>query len=219
MLDAAFLEYHPGGELEEGKNLLLVHMARRTLRNFLDQEKETLKKAAKDNQLLTLLGLETTLEAELRGVNIGNDYQGPVKIYGKADRIDRLGNLLRIIDYKTGRVEKANLKFKQWEELLTDVNKSQSLQLLTYAWLYSQNHLEEQNLEAGIFSLRTPGQGLLTVECPGNTKVMEDDNLKQFEDLLCNLVEEIMDISKPFEQTGNTDNCKYCPFVGVCHRW
>ena len=38
-------------------------------------------------------------------------------LFGNVDRVDRVGDSVRIIDYKSGKVEQKDLSFKSFEEL------------------------------------------------------------------------------------------------------
>ena len=40
----------------------------------------------------------------------------------------------------------------------------------------------------------------------------------EFKMRLKDLLEELFDPNQPFDQTTNTDNCKYCPYAQICYR-
>ena len=45
-----------------------------------------------------------------------------------------------------------------------------------------------------------------------------DQLQEDFKINLRNVLEEIFDKSKPFVQTNDEDNCKYCSYSSICHR-
>jgi ATP-dependent helicase/DNAse subunit B len=141
-----------------------------------------------------------------------------VKIKGKADRIDSVAKLIKVIDYKTGSVQTSELKIKDWDTLITDPNYGKAFQLLMYAYLF----LKDQNarvftVETGNISLKEPSKGYLRVQLPGDLQV-NADTLMIFEKKLVELLEMIYDPSLEFTQTNEVEQCTYCPFKGICSR-
>jgi ATP-dependent helicase/DNAse subunit B len=141
-----------------------------------------------------------------------------IKIKGKVDRIDTVGSVTRIIDYKTGLADSKELKLEDWDDIRSDAGLAKSFQLLTYAWLYQKtNPIINENIVSGIITFRELSAGLKTV------KVNDSERLNQlvlsdFEKQLNLLLTEIMDTEVPFSQTPETDNCEYCAFKGICNR-
>jgi hypothetical protein len=101
--------------------------------------------------------------------------------------------------------------------VFTDPEFSQAFQLMMYAWLYHQEHPEEQSLAAGIISLRTPGDGPAMFKPPGADHI-DTDVLESFEEELIRLIKEIFDPNTPFTQTDQEQRCKYCTFREICNR-
>ncbi len=212
-----FSEEYKGGNIRTGKNLLLYHLCHRYLENMLLKEKEFLQEAASENRHLTLGSLEEPLRAslEVTGHSGGSE---KVIIAGKADRIDRIGEVLRIIDYKTAKIYDQDLSLKEWQEAVSDSQKTKCFQLLSYAWLYWQNHRETPKIEPGIISVRNPREGSWVMKHPGGKGALNGDHLIEFEKELREMIREIMDPSTPFTQTDNEDNCSYCLYKRVCNR-
>ncbi len=216
-LQRRFSEEYKGGNIRTGKNLLLYHLCLRYLENMLLAEKESLREAAGENRHISLLALEESLRA---GLDVpqddGNTKQ--VTIAGKADRIDRSGQLLRIIDYKTARIYSKDLSLADWQDVISNSDKIKSFQLLCYAWLYWQNHRETPLIEPGIISMRNPREGSQVMKHPGGKGALNGNHLTEFEEVLKMMITEIMDPSKPFTQTDKEENCTYCLFKRVCNR-
>jgi ATP-dependent helicase/nuclease subunit B len=214
VLQQVFANAFEGGDISSGKNLLLTRVARRFTENFLETEKKFLENEA---QPVTILQLESPLAAVVE-VDAG-DQTLQVGIRGMADRIDRVGQTIRVIDYKTGRVKQDELNVNDPETIIRDPKMSKTFQLICYSWLLRQAPGMTGDIESGIFSMRNLGAGLLTVK-PGKNSGLEKDELADhFDALLRDLLTEIMDATLPFSQTEDSDHCKYCPFRQLCHRF
>ncbi len=119
-----------GGDIEHGKNLLAFNVLVRYVENFIDKEIKEVEK-----HKIMILGLEQKLRMTL-------DIPGipfPVALKGKLDRIDSKDGSLRIIDYKTGKVEAKNVEIVDWSAIIEDYAHSKAFQLLCYASLYRAN--------------------------------------------------------------------------------
>ena len=141
-----------------------------------------------------------------------------IKIYGKADRIDAVGSVLRIIDYKTGVVDNKELKVEEWGDLQSKDTLAKCFQLLTYAWLYQKMNPEiSDNMVSGIITFRELSAGLKTVKIEGN-EFLTMPVLAIFEEQLKIILSDIFNPEKEFKQTDEIENCKYCAFKGICNR-
>ena len=102
-----------------------------------------------EHQSIKIIALEETMRISLNidGIN------PPIALKGKLDRIDEVDGTTRIIDYKTGKVERKNVEIISWENLIDDYKYSKAFQLLCYAYMYAQTN-PNQPIEAGIISLK-----------------------------------------------------------------
>jgi ATP-dependent helicase/nuclease subunit B len=208
----AFEKEYSKAEISYGKNLLTVKVALKFLNNFLDTEIKLLNTSEKEGKPIIIKSLEQSLESTL---TIGGQQ---VRLHGKADRIDGLGATTRIIDYKTGIAENKELKFEEWETIITDSKLAKSFQLLMYAWMYQQmNPQIKDNMLSGIITFRELSSGLKTVKI-NNNELLDVDILKKFEEQLQQLLIGIFDTEVPFKQTDTIENCEYCAFKGICNR-
>ncbi len=217
-LQQSFARLYSGGRIDSGKNLLLYHLTKRYLENMLKAERRQLELDAVDGNVVTLLALEEPLRAPLR-VDDGTETGRVVNLRGLADRIDRSGSIVRVIDYKTGKIKQGELSFNDWDILFDDSDKAKNFQLLCYAWMYNALNPAYGKIEPGIISLRTPGKWLQTIKDPDKSGVFETEKLKTFEAGLRGVVQEILQRKIPFRQTENVDNCQYCPFKALCNRY
>ena len=179
------------GDLSTGKNRLIFEVANRFVTNFLSQEKELLKD--KKNQL-KIIATEENLSAEI--VVEGIDF--PIKIHGNVDRVDELNGEVRIIDYKSGMVQAAELKVLDFEKL-REKQQHKAIQVLIYAYLYSKEKKFDfsKNLRAGIFSFKNLNSGFLAINFSSNYRKPEttitEEKLDEFMEELKVYIKEIYD--------------------------
>jgi CRISPR/Cas system-associated exonuclease Cas4 (RecB family) len=211
----SFEENYTGGDITSGKNLLLYKVALRFVRNFLDREKEHLNELQKSGKNITYIKAEDEMHCTLP-VEIGGE-EIQIKFRGFADRIDSIDGTIRVIDYKTGKVEDKELKFNNWPEVIEKSNQGKSFQLLMYAMLYRQNYGDTAVIP-GIISLRHLSKGLFGLSYPGGKDIVSSEAVDAFENELKSLIQEIFNPAIPFTRTPDEDNCKNCDFRVVCNR-
>ena len=180
------------GDISTGKNRLIFEVANRFVVNFLSQEKDLLKD--KNNQL-KILATEENLSAEI--IIDGIDF--PIKIHGQVDRVDELNGEIRIIDYKSGMVQAAELKVLDFERL-REKEQYKAIQVLIYAYLYSKEkkHDFSKNLKAGIYSFKNLNSGFLAINFSSNYRnpdtIITKEKLDEF---LVEIKEYITEIYNP----------------------
>ena len=78
------------------------------------------------------------------------------------DRIEERNGEIRIVDYKTGKVDGNSLKITDFTDLTLDIKNEKIIQLLCYALMF-ENHELKQNKEvsAGIISFKNMKGGFL----------------------------------------------------------
>ncbi|HYC86526.1 MAG TPA: PD-(D/E)XK nuclease family protein, partial [Chryseosolibacter sp.] len=143
---------------------------------------------------------------------------------GKIDRVDRKGNILRIIDYKTG---KDKLNFDTVASLFArDENRNKAaFQTVLYALLYKRNFMAGgqyagDKLVPGLinrlnlfddeftFGLKLAGEPIADIE----------PVLAEFETRLTEIFNELFNPEVPFDQTTDFNNCANCPYGQLCYR-
>ncbi len=135
------------------------------------------------------------------------------------DRIDIVGDRLRIVDYKTG-TEAVN--FIYMDSMFTPGSESDKLsifQVILYCLLYAQEKNYDKAIQPYIYTLKSvTGQGLQPIKY--NRKVLDDYKTisENFKKSLNALLVEIFDSDKPFIQTQSEKNCKFCNFKQFCGR-
>lgn len=200
-----FIQQYNPNEIQQGKNLLIFNVAKTYVRNFLEQELSFLEEL---KQPITILGLEEKLNYQTKIAVNGEDI--PINFAGIIDRIDRVNNQIRIIDYKTGLVEPKDLKFNHFKEIEENA-LTKVAQVLFYALLLQQNHQEYTNtpLLAGIFSFRKISEGLICLNQDKN-KTVTAEMINQFEELLKKIAIEIIDQKIDFKHQSAAEYCNFC---------
>lgn len=182
------------GEITKGKNLLAFEVAKRYVYNFLKTEKSALQ----NNETITILALESEQEIEIET----SDFSFPIKIKGNIDRIELKNNVLRITDYKSGKVENRNLKLSAWEGLTLDLKNDKIIQLLCYA-LMCEKMYDSYSMEVGIVSFKNMRAGFMpcSIETSAEkTTIITKEHLNLFKIELMQLISEIMNREIPFTE-------------------
>ena len=193
---AKFSKHFMNGNITTGKNRLIFEVANRFVSNFLSKEKELLQD--EQNQL-KIIATEQNLaiEIEIEGFDF------PVKIHGNVDRIDELNGVLRIIDYKTGKVVKGNLKANDFEKLREE-KFHKAIQVLMYAFLFTKSTSFDfsKPLEAGIYSFKNLKEGFLQVDFAEKYKspetLISEEKLDDFLAILKVYIKEMFNPEVPF---------------------
>jgi len=220
-LDHAFKKKFKGSDVAYGKNLLLVRVASILIRKFLVKEKELVVNLRKEGTAPIVSYLEKPLAGRIE-IGFGDKILD-VKLKGFVDRIDKIGEEWRIIDYKSGSVSPSALKFEDWNELKEDSDLAKILQLYTYAYLFRHGRSEKViNIRAGIISLKKLNEGFMQVpslsSSEKNESLIGEEDLAAFEKILKEILAEVYDLSIPFMQTKDVKRCENCDFVNLCDR-
>jgi ATP-dependent helicase/DNAse subunit B len=195
-VEKQFREVYKEGEIKKGKNLLAFEVAKRNVFNFLNEEKKAIEKEEPD--VVKVLALETSLERILEDDRLPY----PVKIAGNVDRIEQRNGKIRIIDYKTGKVELRSVQLKDWSGLTLDIKNDKIIQLLCYAFMYEQQ-TNGMAMEAGIVSFKNMRAGFLPFgikEDKNVDSVINAEVLEAFKTEVVALINEMLNPEIPFEE-------------------
>ena len=157
------------GDIKKGRNLLAFEVAKRNIFNFLQLE----KKAVKAGEAIKIIALEEKLEVFIENGLLPYT----IKIAGNVDRIEIRNNTIRIIDYKTGKVEPNSLKINDFEGVTNDIKNEKIIQLLCYALMFKEKQeFKEFPVEAGIISFKNMKAGFMPF-CMGKGKGTTSQNI------------------------------------------
>lgn len=182
------------GEIKKGRNLLAFEVAKRNVFNFLKVELESIK----NGDAIKILELEKTFERIVQHPSL----PFPVLIKGNVDRIEERNGIIRIIDYKTGKVEKSSVTLKSWKGLTDDIKNDKIIQVLAYAYMYEGN-ANGKPIEAGIISFKNLKSGFLPFnikEEKESISIINQEIQSNYLEQIVLLLNEILDVTIPFEE-------------------
>jgi hypothetical protein len=169
-------------------------VAKRNVFNFLNVELENIKKG----DIFKIIALEQRFERILEHPSL----PFPIKIGGSVDRIEERNGIIRIIDYKTGKVEKVNVTLKSWKGLTEDIKNDKIIQVLAYAHMF-EKEINDKPIEAGIISFKNLKSGFLPFNFKEDKEVfttIDNEILSNYLEQLVLLLTEILDVTVPFEE-------------------
>ena len=192
-ITAQFTKSFKGGDFSKGKNLLIFEVAKKYVSNFIDFEIKEVKAGHKI--IIKALEADLGISVEVPGLDF------PVRVGGKVDRIDHYNGQMRIIDYKTGKVEQKDLVVSHWEKIRQEYSLSKAFQVLTYALIYNDKAPITQAF-GGIISFKNLGAGFLkfTEKTDKKDVTITQETLVMFKEQLVALIQEICDMSIDFQE-------------------
>lgn len=182
------------GEIKKGRNLLAFEVAKRNVFNFLKVELESIK----NGDAIKILGLEESFERAI----VHPSLPFPVLIKGNVDRIEERNGIIRIIDYKTGKVDRSGVTLKAWKGLTDDIKNDKIIQVLAYAYLYEEN-AGGKPIEAGIISFKNLKSGFLPFnirEAKDSVVIINNEIQSNYLEQVVILLNEILDEKIPFKE-------------------
>ena len=194
-----FKKVYKEGEIKKGRNLLAFEVAKRNVLNFLKLEIKDIE----DGDEIQIIALEADLSRTLEHETLPFS----VKIAGKVDRIEwrsKKGesSKIRIVDYKTGKVEQKNVTLKDWNGLTEDIKNEKIIQVLAYAFMYEEQ-AKGQEIEAGIISFKNLKTGFLPFQFKPEKdaeQVISAEIMESYLEQIAILLEEILNMDIPFEE-------------------
>lgn len=132
-----------------------------------------------------------------------------VVLFGKADRIGKVGDVYHVVDYKSGNVKSSELNVKDFKGLNSE-SKSKALQLLIYSYLVLKEFPEIQNIEANIFSLKNQSEGYMPFQINKNKKIDRLTYLKETPLLINAICSEILNSEIDIIHNEKSLYCEYC---------
>ncbi|MBU2529918.1 MAG: PD-(D/E)XK nuclease family protein [Elusimicrobia bacterium] len=192
-----------------GYEYIIKVQIEKRLNDILDYHKKNFKG-------IKILGCEQSFKT-----SISTKY-GDMNLKGRADRIDDRKGSLNIIDYKTGAMARVPnwKKFdlanrEEWHKTL----KSVQLPFYILAYLKTNPHSSVQYMDASLMMLgkeKIEEQKLfkeMRGKAPNKVEIFD-----AYQKAIVILIEEILDIDKPFEMTCDEKTCVNCQFKTACGR-
>jgi hypothetical protein len=189
-----FKNVYKEGEIKKGKNLLTFEVVKRNVYNFLKVELDSIV----SGDAVKIITLEQRFERTFEHPSLPY----PVKIGGSVDRIELRNGVLRIIDYKTGKVDKGTVTLSTWTDLTKDIVNEKIIQILAYAFACEDLAID-QPMEAGIISFKNLKSGFLPFtfkEGKELNTIISKDTIDQYLEQITILLVEILDENIAFEE-------------------
>lgn len=209
-VDASLSKYfRDAGPVLSGKDLLQQQVIEKLLVKVIENDFRLAP--------LQLVGSEMTLKVPLE-----LDADKSVLLQGTLDRVHHDGKLVNIIDYKTGRVDLQHV----WNNMFPDKGEQYirehfdnprykaGFQGFFYGYLWSKAKTASP-LKLGIYPLKKVNLGIkwLNKEHP-----IPVGGFTIFETLLKETLLELFNPEVPFEQTQDSERCKFCDYKEICQR-
>ncbi len=201
------------GEGEPEGNLLLV---KEVIREYAGQIMAFDRKTAP----FRILALEKPFYRDFSFYRNGKERK--VRIGGTIDRLDEKDGKVRVLDYKTGKV---NLGFKGVSSLFQrehPYRNGMAFQTILYALVYRHTLKEPKTVIPALLFLRKiyrEGFDPRLIDLNSkNPLVNVEEVVQAFEEELRELLQELFDPERPFARTANLKNCEYCAYRKICDR-
>ena len=219
-------------DLEQGHWLINRQIIRETVRNYLEKAKKELQNMLPWRIYANELRVDIP-KFPVKSPDGQRDWS--VKMTGSLDRVQHCGRDVKILDYKTGKVEAANLKVTIKKEdagnkevmrmaidkIFTDSKYDKLFQLAVYALMYDYWATEKPaSVQVGIVSTREINMNhpdyVLDGTLFGDADILTHKALlsERLNLLFC----EIYDENSAFTQTDDEDKCRMCDFLHICGR-
>ncbi|MDN5202981.1 PD-(D/E)XK nuclease family protein [Fulvivirgaceae bacterium BMA10] len=154
-----------------------------------------------------------------------SDVAESVSLRGIIDRIDKKDDVVRVIDYKTGRDEKKVESIASLFDRDHDKRNKAAMQTFIYGLLYKTKYPNENvKVLPGIFNSKEMfGDDFdlrLFMREEKHYHAVDDiiPYLEEIHEHLTKLLTEVFGTDQPFDQTEDLKKCRNCPYRDICHR-
>ncbi|RVU26902.1 PD-(D/E)XK nuclease family protein [Sandaracinomonas limnophila] len=216
-------------DVERGFNVILQEVAKNILNRYFTQMPTWTQTPIKILKLEEGFKYQTTVQ--VGGTNLEVNFQG------RTDKLDVVsGTELRIIDFKTGKVEGRDLSYKLAGNLLEALTSYEVKDKLIQLWLYKVflvNELQKEtsdkeflnpyknaikSINPGIISFRNLNAGVQQANLEFEEGESREHFLRKSNEVIQFWVNELLRTDVGFVQTDDLNKCKYCDFASICRR-
>ncbi|MBI3134001.1 MAG: PD-(D/E)XK nuclease family protein [Bacteroidetes bacterium] len=208
-----YLESFTESEIRYGQNRLSFEVSLSFLTKFIDKQIEEIEKSTQPIFVKELeKRLELDFELEINGVT------KKIRMSGLADRIDQVGTMIRIVDYKSGKcdddkvvITESYVSKNELYKLMDHDKKGYARQLLMYASMYRANNPQHKTFSAGIISMININDWLQNVRVgKEGDPVLSEQLLDSFETELKRKIEALYQPDFFFEHNPDSQYCEHC---------
>ncbi|MEX2379284.1 MAG: PD-(D/E)XK nuclease family protein, partial [Vicingaceae bacterium] len=178
---------------DSGSHRLAYEVAKRLVKDTIEVDQKVVEKGDQ----IQIIALEQQVKWETE-IKINDKISQHVLLKGKIDRIDRKNNKVRIIDYKSGKVDSTDISYRDLDSL-TSGRKSIALQMLLYQLIYQNKFSEEA--EAGVISMRNIQSDFIKLRPKDENDAM---------DVLKIVISELLNPNAPFRHNEKSIYCPFC---------
>ena len=178
-----------------GRNLVYADVICSYVEAILDADMKAVEKGG----AITIIGVEKKETLDIGGFDF----------VGYIDRLDSPApGMLRVVDYKTGRVEPSDLYFDPKTGKVPEIG----LQLYLYKRLAAKT-AGGKPISGAIYQ---PAK--LMSDAPVIEHSLDEEFCSRMDAELDSVLSEISDLSVAWKRTDNVKDCKYCDFRAICGR-
>lgn len=148
---------------------------------------------------------------------------GEINLKGFIDRVDEVGDRLRIVDYKSGSGVSVFNSIEHLFDLEAKDRPKAVMQVFMYAWMYQDEAQQPLSIQPAIYYLRTLFNDSFDPSVyhrieRGKADAVTDftEYATDFEAGLRGCLDAIFAPDQPFIQTPTGKACVYCPFKNIC---
>lgn len=188
--------------IESGKNWLALSVAEQLVENLLLND---ISYIASLSEPVFIHRVEAGLKAPMEILLDGEPFS--FNWIGYVDRIDRVGNDYRLVDYKSGAVKPEHVTYLQKPEVVDSFKSCKhALQLAVYAFLFKYNYSFLPS-SIGIYAIQKRTEAYHPL---GLDKITQEEMLGDFHSLMEHLITEIFNLDLPFTHNPEAKYCGYC---------
>ncbi|MGB5926702.1 MAG: PD-(D/E)XK nuclease family protein, partial [Cyclobacteriaceae bacterium] len=213
-VEQAFQRHYGSGEKEpqkfrfEGRNIIARDIILQMASKVLEKDRE--------DAPFEIIGLEKT--GYTLDVPVS---RGTAVLTGIIDRVDRRGEQVRVIDYKTGKDNKQVASIESLFDRDDPKRNKAALQTFLYGYLYKSGEPKSSGpIMAGLYNVKELFKDdfsmMLTMDKKPITDVSVWESL--YMEKLTGLLDEVFDPVVDFDQTDDEKKCRLCPYNVICHR-
>lgn len=193
-----------------GQNYLIGEMIRKYVLKILarDSEQTPFRYIRSEKRVNSLFRLSSGYEINLKGF---------------IDRVDEVGDRLRIVDYKSGSGVSTFNSIDQLFDLEAKDRPKAVMQVFMYAWMYQDEAKQPISIQPTIYYLRTLFNDGFDPSIYHRMERGKSDAVidfatyaADFEAGLRGCLDTIFAPDQPFTQTPTGKACVYCPFKNIC---
>jgi CRISPR/Cas system-associated exonuclease Cas4 (RecB family) len=214
-VERAFRELY---KKEDGEELLLTGQLQ-IAKEVLAKYSEAVLAYDQRNGDFRIVGLEKEHLAHLR-IETEEGHQ-EVALGGVIDRMDIKDEVVRLLDYKTGKDTKKVSTIASLFDRDDKKRNKAAMQTFLYAFFYQYQNPESQlPIKPGIINIKEIYSQDFSPYLQLNNSEVHDyrEFAEEFEQGLRGLLEEIVNPLVPFDQTEDKKKCTYCAYKELCGR-